>query len=570
MNLNIDAQKQNTYDAIVVGTGISGGWAAKELTEKGLKTLVLERGRDVKHVTDYPTMTKDPWQLPHADQLPAEEMKFYPVQSRTNWVTQANKHWWVKDNEHPYTEVKPFDWIRGYHVGGRSITWGKQTYRLSDLDFEANAKDGHGVDWPVRYKDLSPWYDYVESYIGVSGQAEGLSHLPDGKFLPPMELNCVEQEFRDKVASKFGGRKITIGRVAHVTAPLAHDPTRGVCQSRNLCGRGCPYGAYFSSNASTLPAAMKTGNMTLRPFSVVHSIIYDDKKGKAVGVKVLDAETKEEMDFFAPVIFLNASTLGSTFILLNSTSSRFPNGLGNGSDQLGRNLMDHQYRAGAEADVEGFEDQYYVGRRPNGIYIPRFRNVGNDKRPDYVRGFGYQGSGSRVGWMRGVAELSFGADLKEMLTAPGGWRLGITGFGECLPYSDNRVTINKDKKDIHGLPTLNVDAEWKENEKMMRKDMIVAAAEMLDAAGFKNVKTYDAPDNIGLGIHEMGTARMGKDPKTSVLNKWNQVHEAPNVFVTDGAFMTSSACQNPSLTYMAFTARAADHAVSELKKGNLS
>ncbi len=569
MNLNIDAQKKNTYDAIVVGTGISGGWAAKELTEKGLKTLVLERGRDVKHVVDYPTMTKDPWQLPYAGQLTHEELKFYPVQSRTNWLGQANKHWWVKDTENPYTEVKPFDWIRGYHVGGRSIMWGKQTYRLSTMDFEANAKDGVGVDWPIRYNDLAPWYDVVESYIGVSGRAEGLPQLPDGKFLPPMELNCVEEVFRDKVSEKFKGRKITIGRVAHLTAPLPHDPSRGICQSRNMCGRGCPYGAYFSSNASTLPAAAKTGNMTLRPYSIVHSIIYAETKGKAIGVKVLDAETKEEVDFYATIIFLNASTLGSTQILLNSTSGRFPNGMGNGSDQLGRNLMDHQYRAGAEADVDGFEDKYYIGRRPNGIYIPRFRNLGDDKRTDYIRGFGYQGEASRLGWSRGVAEMSIGEDLKNELTTPGEWKIGITGFGECLPYSENRVTLNKDKKDIYGLPTLNVDAEWKENEKIMRKDMKEAAAEMLEASGFKNVKMFDNPDNIGLGIHEMGTARMGKDPKTSVLNKWNQVHEAPNVFVTDGAAMTSSACQNPSLTYMALTARAADYAVKQLKKGNL-
>ncbi len=569
MNLNIDAKKENTFDAIVVGTGISGGWAAKELTEKGLKTLVLERGRAVKHVTDYPTMTKDPWQLPNANKLSFEEMKFYPVQSRTNWVNQANKHWWVKDTENPYTEVKPFDWIRGYHEGGRSIMWGKQTYRLSDLDFEANAKDGHGVDWPIRYKDLASWYDYVESYIGVSGRAEGLAHLPDGKFLPPMDLNCVEEDFRDKVAEKFNGRKITIGRVAHLTAALPHDPSRGICQSRNMCDRGCPYGAYFSSNASTLPAAAKTGNMTLRPHSIVHSIIYDETKGKAVGVKVLDAETKEDIDFYANIIFLNASTLGSTHILLNSISARFPNGLGNGSDQLGRNLMDHQYRAGAAASVEGYEDKYYIGRRPNGIYIPRFRNVGDDKRTDYVRGFGYQGGASREGWGRGVKEMMIGEELKHSLETPGAWGIGVTGFGECLPYADNRVTLNKEKTDVYGLPTLSIDAEWKDNEKAMRTDMKNAAAEMLEAAGFKNVNTYDNPNNIGLGIHEMGTARMGKDSKTSVLNKWNQVHEAPNVFVTDGAAMTSSACQNPSLTYMALTARATDYAVSELKNGNL-
>jgi choline dehydrogenase-like flavoprotein len=500
--------------------------------------------------------------------LTPDEIKLMPVQTRTGWIGQATKHWWVNDLENPYNEVKPFDWIRGYHVGGRSIMWGKQVYRLSDLDFEANAKEGIGVDWPIRYKDMAPWYDHVESYIGVSGREEGLKHLPDGKFLPPMDLNCVEEVFRDKVAEKFG-RKITIGRVAHLTAKLPHDPSRGICQSRNMCDRGCPYGAYFSSNASTLPAAMKTGNMTLRPYSIVHSVIYDEKKGKAVGVRVLDSETKEEIEFFAKIIFLNASTLGSTFILLNSVSNRFPNGMGNQSDQLGRNLMDHQYRVGAEADVEGFEDSYYIGRRPNGIYIPRFRNVDKDKRNDYLRGFGYQGSAGRDGWARGVQEMMFGADLKNALTSPGPWKIGITGFGECLPYADNRVTLNKEKKDTFGLPILNIDAEWKDNEKAMRKDMKESAAEMLEASGFKNVNMYDNKNNFGLGIHEMGTARMGKDPKTSVLNKWNQVHEAPNVFVTDGAAMTSSACQNPSLTYMALTARAANHAVDELRKGNL-
>lgn len=564
MNLNIDAAKENTFDAIVVGSGISGGWAAKELTGKGLKTLVLERGREVEHLRDYPTMMKNPWELPHGNRLTPEELRFYPVQSRTNWISQANKHWWVNDLDNPYTEVKPFDWIRGYHTGGRSLMWGKQTYRLSDLDFEANKKEGVGVDWPIRYADLAPWYDYVETFIGVSGQPEGLAHLPDGKFLPPMELNCVEQVLRDKLAAKLG-RTVTIGRVAHLTAPLPHDPSRGVCQSRNLCDRGCPYGAYFSSNASTLPWAKKSGNMTMKSNAIVHSVLYDEKKGKAVGVKVLDAETKAETDYFAKMIFLNASSLGSTFILLNSTSSRFPNGMGNGSDQLGRNLMDHQYRTGAEADVDGFEDKYYVGRRPNGIYIPRFRNIGKDKRTDFIRGFGYQGSASRQDWSRGVAEMSFGEELKKELTEPGPWRIGITGFGECLPYADNRVTLNRDKTDKYGLPTLSIDAEWKDNEKAMRVDMRESAAEMLEAAGFRNVRTYDAPDNIGLGIHEMGTARMGNDPKTSVLNKWNQLHEVSNVFVTDGAAMTSSACQNPSLTYMALTARAVDYAVKTLK-----
>jgi len=569
MNLNIDAQKANTYDAIVVGTGISGGWAAKELTEKGLKTLVLERGRDVRHIVDYPTMNKDPWQLPHGGKLSLEELKFYPVQSRTGWLNQGNKHWWVKDTDHPYTEVKPFDWIRGYHVGGRSLMWGRHTYRVSPMDFEANAKEGIAVDWPIRYPDLAPWYDKVESYIGVSGRAEGLAHLPDGKFLPPMEFNCVEEVFRDRVAEKFNGRIITMGRVAHLTASLDHDPSRGICQSRDHCDRGCPYGAYFSSNASTLPAAMNTGKMTLRPHSIVVSVIYDEKKGKAIGVKILDAETKKEEDFYANVIFLNASTLGSTFILLNSISNRFPNGLGNRSGELGHNLMDHQYRAGATGRFEGFEDKYYIGRRPIGFYIPRFRNVGKDRRTDFIRGYGYEGSASREGWMRAVKEMMIGEELKQAVTTPGEWVMGMSGFGECLPYHDNLVSLNQSKKDMFGLPTLSIDAEWKENEKAMRKDMKEASAEMLEAAGFKDVRMYDNPDNIGLGIHEMGTARMGRDSKTSVLNQWNQVHEAPNVFVTDGACMTSSPCQNPSLTYMALTARAADHAVSELKKGNL-
>jgi choline dehydrogenase-like flavoprotein len=564
--MNLQAK---TFDAIVVGTGISGGWAAKELSEKGLKVLLLDRGRDVKHGIDYPTMLKNPWQLPLAGQLSLEELKLYPVQSRTGWVHQGNKHWWVKDTEHPYNEIKPFDWIRGYHVGGRSLLWGKQTYRLSEMDFEANAKDGIAIDWPIRYADLAPWYDYVETYIGVSGREEGLPQLPDGKFLPPMEFNCVEEVFRDRVSEKFNGRKVTIGRVAHLTAPLKHDPSRGVCQSRNLCDRGCPYGAYFSSNASTLPAAFKTGNVTLRPYSIVHSVMYNDRTGKASGIKVIDAQSKEEIDFYAKIIFLNASTLGSTSILLQSTSRRFPNGMGNDSGELGHNLMDHQYRAGAYGNFEGFEDKYYIGRRPNGIYIPRFRNIGSEKRTDYIRGFGYQGAASREGWMNHVAEMSIGADLKKAVTVPGKWTMGMSGFGECLPYHANKVSLNHEKKDSFGLPTLDIDAEWKENEKAMRKDMQTAGAEMLEAAGFKDVKMYDGADNIGLGIHEMGTARMGKDPKTSVLNKWNQIHAVPNVFVTDGACMTSAACQNPSLTYMALTARAADHAVSELKKKNL-
>lgn len=569
MYLNQDAEKKNTYEAIVVGTGISGGWAAKELTEKGLKTLVLERGRMVKH-PDYPTATKDIWDLPYADRPTQEDLKQQGVQNRTEYtIRQSTKHWFVNDLENPYTEVKRFDWMRGYHVGGRSIMWGRQSYRWSPMDFEANAKDGIAVDWPIRYDDLAPWYDYVESYIGVSGNLDGLAQLPDGKFLPPMELNCVEQDLKSSMADKFG-RFLTIGRVAHATAPLPHSPQRGTCQYRNLCSRGCPYGGYFSSNSSTLPAAEKTGKMTLRPNSIVYELVYDEKKGKATGVKVLDAETGEQTEFFAKVIFLCASTFGSTFIMMNSVSSRFPNGFGNDSGELGCNIMDHHLAVGARAAVDGYEDKYYSGRRANGVYIPRYRNIGKDKR-DYLRGFGYQGGASRQGWgsLVSAEESLLGADLKNAVIKPGKWGINLGGFGEILPYHDNRVTLNKDKKDKHGLPTLTFDAGFKENEKKMRVDMANDAAEMLEAAGFKNVEKYDRETGIGLGIHEMGTARMGKDPKTSVLNKWNQVHACKNVFVTDGSAMTSAACQNPSLTYMALTARAVDYAVKELNRQNI-
>jgi choline dehydrogenase-like flavoprotein len=567
MNLNTEAEKKNTYDAIVVGTGISGGWAAKELTEKGLKTLVLERGRMVKH-PEYPTATKDPWDFPYAGKATQEDLKQQGVQARTGYtIRQDTKHWFVNDLENPYTETKRFDWMRGYHVGGRSIMWGRQSYRWSQMDFEANAKDGIAVDWPIRYADVAPWYDYVEKFIGVSGNIDNLPQLPDGKFLPPMELNCVELDLKGKVTSKYN-RAVTIGRTAHATAPLPHSPQRGTCQFRNLCSRGCPYGGYFSSVSSTLPAAEKTGNMTLRPNSIVHELIYDEQKGKATGVKVLDAESGEQVEYYAKVIFLCASTFGSTFIMMNSVSNRFQNGFGNDSGELGHNIMDHHLSVGASASVEGFEDQYYFGRRANGFYIPRYRNVGKDKR-DYLRGFGYQGGASRQGWSSMVAELSLGADLKEAVAKPGAWQIGMGGFGEILPYHENKVTINKDKKDKYGLPTLNFDADLKENEMKMRVDMKNDAAEMLEAAGYKNVHTFDNKIGVGLGIHEMGTARMGKDPKTSVLNKFNQVHACKNVYVTDGSAMTSAACQNPSLTYMALTARAVDHAVSELKKQNL-
>lgn len=566
MNINNKATTQNTYDAIVVGTGISGGWAAKELTEKGLKTLVLERGRNVEQIKDYPTMMLNPWELPHDDQVPAHEKKDYEKQSRTGYtIKESLKHWWVKDTEHPYSEIKRFDWIRGYHVGGRSIMWGRQSYRLSDLDFEANAKEGIATDWPIRYKDVAPWYDYVESYIGVSGKNEGLAHLPDGKFLPPMDLNCLEEHVKESISKNFEDRLLTIGRTAHITQ---NHNGRSHCHYRNLCMRGCPFGAYFSSQSSTLPAAMATGKMTLRPFSIVTEVIYNPETRKASGVRVQDAETGEVQEYYAKIIFLNASALGSTWILMNSRSDSHPNGLGNQSGELGHNLMDHHFKAGAEADYDGFEDMYYHGRRPNGIYIPRFRNI-KEKHPDFVRGYGYQGGASRKEWRSAVAELGIGEELKKDIQKPGKWRMGLMGFGEMLPYHENHVKLNRDKLDKHGLPTFTFDCEFKANELAMRKDMQSSAAEMLEKAGLQNVQTYDDIGGPGLGIHEMGTARMGRDPKTSVLNGQNQVHEAKNVFVTDGACMTSSACQNPSLTYMALTARAADFAVKELKKGNL-
>lgn len=557
------------YDAIVVGTGISGGWAAKELCENGLKTLVLERGRMVTHIKDYPTANLDPWDMPNNGDLTPEQKSRQEKQARTGYTVRAeSSHWFVDDLTHPYNETKRFDWMRGYHVGGRSIMWGRHSYRWSDLDFEANAKDGIAVDWPVRYNDIAPWYDRVEEYIGVSGENLGLSQLPDGKFEPMMQLNCVEQHFREQVAEQFEGRVVTAGRVAHITSDKQYDG-RSKCQFRNRCIRGCPFGGYFSSVSSTLPAAERTGNMTLRANSIVHEVIYDAATGKASGVKVIDRETKESMVFNAKIVFLCASAMASSAILMQSKSERFPNGLGNDSDQLGRNIMDHQLGVGANGTFDGFEDKYYKGRKPNGVYIPRFRNLDNNTKKDYLRGFGYQGGASRGNWEEAIAEHAFGKDLKEAVLKPGGWTMGIMGFGEVLPYEENRFTLDYDNLDEWGLPTLTFDAEFKENEWKMREDMKAQAVAMLEQAGFKNVNAYDNPGALGLGIHEMGTARMGRDPKTSVLNGYNQVHSCPNVFVTDGSFMTSASCVNPSLTYMAFTARAANYAAEQLKKGLL-
>jgi choline dehydrogenase-like flavoprotein len=562
--------EKNTFDAIVVGTGVSGGWAAKELTEKGLKTLVLDRGPMVKHL-DYPTAMKAPWELPYGDEPTQADIARWPKHTRPSFygITQSTKHWFVDDIDNPYEETKPFDWFRGYHVGGRSLMWGRQSYRFSEMDFEANGKEGVGVDWPIRYNDLAKWYDYVEHFIGVSGNNDHLAQLPDGDFLPPMDLNCVEKDFQGKLDDKFK-RKLIIGRTANLSAPLKHDqsPQRGTCQYRNLCMRGCPFGGYFSSNSSTLPSAERTGNMTMVTNAIVYELIYDNDKGKATGVRVLDAETGHQTEYFARVIFMNASTFGTTHILLNSTSTRFPNGFGNDSGELGHNIMDHLFGTGARAMVDGHEDRYYSGRRPTGFYIPRYRNIGTDKQR-YLRGFGFQGGAGRQDWTRLVDENAMGAELKKAAQEPGPWYVSMMGFGEMLPSHKNFVTLDRNHKDKYGMPVLNFDAAHQENEIMMGKAIIDDALEMLTGAGYRDVGSFTMKANVGAGIHEMGTARMGRDPKTSVLNGFNQMHACKNVYITDGSAMASSACQNPSLTYMALTARAADHAVQELKRGNI-
>ena len=559
-------QETTTYDAIVVGSGISGGWAAKELSEKGLRVLLLERGRNVEHIKDYVNATKAPWQYPHRGGRTKAMEEMYPVLKRDYPLNEKNLDFWASDKDSPYTEVKRFDWYRGYQVGGRSLMWGRQSYRHSDLDFEANAKEGIAIDWPIRYADISPWYDYVERHAGISGSKEGLPQLPDGQFQPPMPLNCGEQMVAEKLAKSFDGhRKLIIGRAANATKAL---PGRNPCQYRNACWLGCPFGGYFSTQSSTLPFAMKTGRVTLKPWSIVSEVLYDKNTKRASGVRVVDATNNQTTDYAAKVIFLCASTLNSTWLLLRSATDVWPGGLGSSSGELGHNLMDHHFRLGAEGKIEGMEDKYYYGRRPTGFYIPRYRNLFGDKR-DYLRGFGYQGSAGRDGWSRAVAELGVGAEFKDKMAQPGGWKIGATAFGEMLPNHANAVSLDATKKDKWGLPVLKIDCATGENERLMRRDMVNDMAEMLEAAGVKEIKQYDNGYFPGMGIHEMGTARMGRDPKTSVLNPHNQVWDAPNVFVTDGSCMTSAACVNPSLTYMALTARAADYAVNELKKRNL-
>lgn len=556
----------NTYDAIVIGSGISGGWAAKELTEKGLKTLMLERGRNYEHIKDYKYGNKMPWEFEHRGSTTKEQQKNYPVIHRGWAANEAVMDSWANELDNPYTEVKPFTWWRSYQLGGRSTLWGRQSYRWSDFDFEANVKDGWAVDWPIRYKDIAPWYDYVERHAGIAGSNDGLQHLPDGHFLPPVNLNIVEKDIAARLKKHYNNQRHLIhSRVANLTQAI---PGRTGCQFRDRCWEGCPFGGYFSTQSSTLPPAMATGNLTIRPWSIVTRILFDKDKKRATGVEIHDAETNQTYEYKAKIIFVNASALNSAWVLMNSATDVWEGGLGSSSGELGHNVMDHHYNLGAAGNVEGFTNHYIYGRRPAGFYIPRFTNLYGDKR-EFTRGFGYQGSANRDSWSRNIAELNIGGEFKDALSNPGGWNIGMTGFGEILPYHDNKITLNKQVKDKWGLPTLTMDAELKENEIKMRTAITTEAANMLEAAGVKDIRTWDSGHAMGHGIHEMGTARMGNDPKTSVLNKHNQVWDALNVFVTDGASMTSSACVNPSLTYMALTARACDFAVSELKKGNI-
>jgi len=559
------------YDAIVVGSGITGGWAAKELTEKGLRTLVVERGRAVEHGKDYVTEWLQPWELAHRGRGDRElYARDYPIQSKNYAFGEATRHFFVNDREHPYTTdgEKDFRWIRGYHLGGRSLIWGRASWRWSDLDFTANLVDGHGVDWPIRYHDLAPWYDHVERFVGVAGEKLGLAHLPDGALLPAWEMNCAERFVKQGLERAFPGRHLTMTRVANLTQ--AHQG-RQPCKARNQCARGCSFGAYFSSLSSTLPAAEATGRLTVVTNAIVESVIYDDRRDRVTGVRVIDAKTRQSREYRGRIVFLNASTIGTAQVLLNSKSARFPNGLANSSGEVGHNLMDHLSKAGARGIVPGLEDDYYYGRRPTGTYTPRFRNLrGRDSdRLGFIRGYGIQSGAGRASWDRGISTPGIGTDLKTSLHEPGPWGMTMQGYVECLPRHENQIALDAERRDQWGIPLVNIRWSWSDNERAMREDMKTQAAEMLTAGGCTDVQTYDDDAPMGFSVHEMGTARMGRDSKTSVLNAHNQAHDVPNLFVTDGACMTSSSCVNPSLTYMALTARAVDHAVAELNRRNL-
>lgn len=560
----------NNYDAIVIGSGISGGWAAKELCEQGLKTLVLERGRMVEHTKDYTTATKALWELKHRGQISEKFRLENPIASKCYAFDEATQHFFVKDNEHPYLQEKPFDWIRGYQVGGKSLMWGRQTQRWSDYEFIGPVRDGFAIDWPIRYKDLEHWYSYVEKFAGISGNRDGIDHLPDGEFLPPFELNSVEKHIQQQVKENYKDRQVIIGRCAHLTQP---DPIhlqqgRAQCQARHLCYRGCPFGAYFSSNASTLPWASKTGKLTLLTNTVVQSIIYDEQKGKAAGVRVMDAVTRQITEYSAKIIFVNAGTLNTNLLLLNSTSSRFQNGLGNDNGLMGRFIAFHLYRAAGSAAFDGYKDKYYYGRRPTSAFIPAFRNV-YKQQMDFLRGYMMTFEARRLGWRDNRNEPGIGAQWKDKLCLPGEWQVFIDMQGETIPKYENHVRLSKEQKDVWGMPLLITSIGYDQNDEKMLKDVLIQQAEMLEKGGCKNIRVSDNQQAPGLDIHEMGGVRMGQDPNTSLVNRWNQLHSCKNVFITDGSCMTSTGNQNPSLTYMALTARAANYAVQELKKQNI-
>jgi len=569
-NIIGDANAKNTYDAIVIGSGISGGWAAKEFCDHGLKTLVIERGRNVVHLKDYPTATKDPWDFPHRGEMPVSVTRENPIVSRCYAFSEASQHFFVKDSEHPYIQEKPFDWIRGYQVGGKSLLWARQTQRWSKYDFEGPGRDGFAVEWPLTYDELAPWYSHVERFAGISGNYDGLDTLPDGEFLPAWEMNCVEQEISAKINSHYNNRRHVVqGRCAHLTKPnpIHIEQGRNPCQARSLCERGCPFGGYFSSNSTTLPWAARTGNLSVLTDSVVHSIIYDENKNRATGVHVIDAHTKKETSYFAKVIFVNAACLNSNLILLNSKSNRFPNGFGNDSGLLGKYVCFQNYRGNVQATYDGPMDRYYYGRRPTQPMMPNFRNV-KKQEMDFLRGYMvFFGAGRGRGNLSGHTEI--GAAFKEELTEAGPWFVSAMMQGETIPKEINHVRLSPDQRDAWGIPELVISVGYDENDEKSLKDFLEQTEEILQVGGCKNIRGHDSRQAPGLDIHEMGGCRMGKDPKTSLLNKWNQFHHCPNVFVTDGAAMVSTGTQNPSLTFMAFTARAANHAVEELKKGNI-
>jgi choline dehydrogenase-like flavoprotein len=572
------------YDAIVIGSGISGGWAAKEFCDHGLTTLMLERGRPVQHLKDYPTATSNPWDFPHRGQVPRNVLDENPIVGRCYAYGESTKHFFVPDKAHPYIQEKPFDWIRGYQVGGKSLLWARQTQRWSPYEFDGPARDDFAVPWPISYTDLAPWYSHVERFAGISGNKDGLPQLPDGEFLPPWELNCVEQHIRDKIRERYKNRPVIIGRCAHLTKPqpVHLEQGRGQCQARDLCERGCPFGGYFSSNSATIPWAQRTGKLTLQPFSVVQSIIYDEKKGKATGVRVVDAQSKAVSEYYARIIFVNAACLNTNLILLNSKSTRFPQGFGNDHGLLGHYVAFQNYRGSINATFEGFSDKYYYGRRPTEVFIPAFRNVFHHEGLGFRRGYMGYFSASRSGWERGATTSttaapaasgatapSIGAEFKNSITEPGPWRISMGMQGETLPKFENHVRLSPDLKDEWGIPQLITSVGYDDNDDRMTADFLSQGAEMLETGGCKDISGIDNHQSPGLDIHEMGGVRMGRDPKTSLLNEWNQFHACANVFVTDGACMTSTGNQNPSLTFMALTARAASHAIEEMKKQNL-